>query len=377
MIQLRETYIQKAVEPAQMTPEYVAERWGKGKYQIRLTDGNRPKGQQEVAKILYDLQDAEKPPVYDIRTLLIGHNENLDEVNRQISAGLLVRDASGVPRLRTASDAAGAAPEASNGHLGNNGSDFLDRNTMGAVLLKLVERGSTPPGQAVKESIELAKMLMPPPAPALDVEALIERVAARLAPQQSNGDGFAAALSTYERVSQFLGKANGGAAPAAAAGSPDSLIGWAPYLPGIITGVRQLIPEVVGAFNQFRGTAAGAAGASVPSAGVAAPAVVLTLEQRIEEIAGLGFQRMREGVNGFDFAAYICGFHPGGLEVYQFLERSGGAVGLMALLAMNPATRPMTADVAQRAQIEVFLSDFFSFDPLGASETAGDQSAVA
>ena len=71
---------------------------------------------------------------------------------------------------------------------------------------------------------------------------------------------------------------------------------------------------------------------------------------------------MSEGVTGFDYAAYVCGFHPGGLEVYRFLEPQGAA-GLIALAAMNPAARGLVNDPEIRPQLEVFLTDFFSFDP--------------
>lgn len=97
----------------------------------------------------------------------------------------------------------------------------------------------------------------------------------------------------------------------------------------------------------------------------------MTLEQRIEQIARIGFDRMNEGVTGFDFAAWVCNFHPGGLEVYRFLE-PGGPVGLISLAAMNPATRPLVNDPATRAQLETFLTDFFSFDPDGGASAEAE-----
>lgn len=96
----------------------------------------------------------------------------------------------------------------------------------------------------------------------------------------------------------------------------------------------------------------------------------MTLDQRIEEIAQLGFARMEQKVNGWDYAAWVCNFHPGGREIFLMLE-PGGPAAVMGLAAMNPATAPLLRDAAKRAQIESFLTDFFSFDasPAGAAES--------
>lgn len=92
------------------------------------------------------------------------------------------------------------------------------------------------------------------------------------------------------------------------------------------------------------------------------------LNERIRELMMLGFVKMKEGVPGFDYAAYICIHVEGGREVYDALYRVGAA-GVMAGASMDPQASKMINDPAVRPQCEKFLSDFFSFDP----DASGDE----
>ena len=346
--------------------ESVAEKFGRGKYNVKVTDSNRPEGQKEVIKgCQYKISDSEKAPVYDIRTLKLADPDAIDEVNRLISTGVLVRDAGGAPRLRTAADAAGPAP-APVAPVGAG--DLLSRDVLGQVLISVLNRSSANPHDAVKDTIEVARLLHPPQ---VDFEGMIERVVTRLgglgkgAPRED-------AFSVYERIDGFLTKFGG--KPAAAASNVGSGNGvsenggpksWVPHLPAVLSEARMLIPEVLAMLRELRAERE-AVGAPVQNGGQLQQQKQLTIEQRIEQVVRTGFQKMNEGVNGFDYAAYVCGFMPGGLEVYRFLEPQG-AVGLIALCAMNPAARPLVNDLQIRPQLETFLNDFFSFDPAGES----------
>ena len=87
-----------------------------------------------------------------------------------------MRDTSGAPRLRTAADAgtvAAAAPHA----MFAGADSFLHKLAMAAV-----QNAAQSPRDSIKDTIEVAKMLMPPAQPPVDLEAIIERVAARLKP---------------------------------------------------------------------------------------------------------------------------------------------------------------------------------------------------
>jgi hypothetical protein len=370
LIGLRESNIQKGGygDLSLYTVDAIGEKFGRGKYNIRVTDSNRPEGQREVVKSCkYDLNDPElKPPVYDIRTLELAHPDNIDEVNRLLTAGVLVRDSHGGPRIRTVADPGTPphSPDANGHHNGAAaaGGDMLDRATFSAVLMELIKRGSTDPNTAVQNALNLANTLRPPTA-AVDVEAIIERVATRLG--RAGADPFADSLTTYERVEGFINKFRGPSSPAVVVDG-DSAAAWAPHLPGILGQVRALIPEVVGAFRVIRAEYSTTGGQQQQNGGAQQP---MSMDQRIEQIARMGFDQMTAGVTGFDFAVYVCNFHPGGREVFTFLDTNGGAAGLMALVAMNPGTRALVSDPAKRQQIESFLMDFFSFDAVGTASS--------
>jgi hypothetical protein len=344
----------------------VAEKFGRGKYNIRVTDSNRPDGQREVVKSCqYKINDAERAPVYDLRTLLLGHPDAIDEVNRLIAAGILVRDASGAPRLRTAADAPGPAAVA----VPAAAPDLLTRDVLGSVLISLINRNTASPHDAVKDTIEVARLLHPA-SPPFDIEALVERVAARIVGNK-NGGRSEDAFQVYERIEGFLSRYGGGSKPSAAAQNgavvrESGARSWVPHLPALFSEARLLIPEITGMLRELRAERAAIAAGGEPQAGgqqvQRQQQQPMTLEQRVEQIFRLGFQKMQEGVTGYDFAAYVCGFHPGGLDVYRFLEPQGTA-GLMALAAMNPAARGLVNDPQIRPQLEAFLTDFFSFDP--------------
>lgn len=115
LIGQRESNIQKGgYDDLQLfTRDAVAEKFGRGDYQVKVVDSNRPEGTREIVRSAqYRIPDADKPAIYDPRTLILAHADNIDEVNRQIMLGVLVRDASGTPRIRTAGDASVPIPAA-------------------------------------------------------------------------------------------------------------------------------------------------------------------------------------------------------------------------------------------------------------------------
>ena len=357
-IGLRESNIQKGgyADLSLFSFDAVAEKFGRGKYNVKVTDSNRPEGQREVVKSCqYKIADAEKPPVYDIRTLQLGHTDAIDEVNRLITGGVLVRDSNGAPRLRTTSD--GVPVQAAPAAAGSG--DLFTPSLFRDVLVSALNRGAANPHDTVRDTIEIAKLLAPPARPELDLEMIVERVVTRLNRPAVGSE--LDAFTVYEKVEKFLGRVRGGGIDGAAvASNGDSLASWAPHLPQILEQGRGLVSEIFAGLMSFRHAPAAA---QRP----------VTVEQRIEEIARMGLDKMKEGVSGFDFASYVCGFHPGGLEIYRALEPTGAA-GLISLGVMNPATRPLFNDPAARPQLESFLADFFTFDP-GSPSDESDASA--
>lgn len=358
LIGITDTHIHQTSNEIEMTEDFAGDTFGRGLYMLNLNDANRGKGQTLVATTWFDCALALKPPQYDPRTLCLGEAKNQDEITRLINQGVLVRDRlTGGPRLRNETDGepppavtAAAAPA-------GGGSDLFGRDVLGQVLLGLINRGSANPHDTVKDTIEIARLLHPP-APAFNVDDLVERVAARLGGVPGGAAGRPVDLfANYERVEQFVQKVRGpiGTGVAAVAGDNAGALvaNWAPHVPGILMEARALIPEIVSAFRQLRAEGAAQNGA-----------VPMTMDQRIEQVAVSGFKAMQQGVSGFDFAAYVCTHMAGGLEVYQALEPIG-AVGLLGLAAMRPATRGIVTNAALRPQLENFLESFFSFDPDG------------
>ena len=367
LIGLRESNVQKGGygDLNLFTPEAVAEKFGRGKYQVKVTDSNRLDGQREVVKACYyKLTDAEKPPVYDVRTLELGHSDNIDEVNRLITSGVLIRDASGAPRIRTAADSAAPA----GAPVSSVASEIGGKDLVGQIVLAALNTAKQSPHDAVRDTIDVARMLTPQQ-PALDIETIVERVVARLRPA-APAAGPLDLFSQYDQVQTFIERVRGPVAAIAGDGAAAAVTEagsvWAPHLGGILAQARALIPEVVGAFKELRIINGNGTANAAPQNGGGQPRV-MTLDQRIEDVFKRGYESMMQGVTGFDFASWVCFHYPGGLEVYKALEPAG-AQGLIAAAAMNPQARPLVNDPKLRPQLEAFLTDFFSFVPEGAEE---------
>lgn len=378
-------FIKKTRVVEEMSPDFIGREFGRGHYQLKLNDGNRKKGEREVAQIIYELDDLDKAPVYDPRTLMLGNTANQDEINRLLANGVLVREAAtGTPRLRSELDGpitgAPVAVQAAPG---------LPVDITTALLKMLMDRGVQNPHDAVKDTIEVARLLVPQNAqPQMSVEQIADLVVRRMEERtratNANGDIF----ETYTKMDSFMAKFRPAADLLQAAAPGTKAAGaaaWAPHIPGIIAQARSFLGEL---FSEFKNMRAGSApaqqnAAAAPGGQTQPMPRQMTFEEKIAEVAQLCFQRMEEGVSGFDVAAYVCNFHQGGADVYQFLE-PGGTAGTIGLIAMNPATRYLTSDPDKRAQIEKFLDEFFTYsveavpeDPAAAPGNAGAGGAGA
>jgi hypothetical protein len=351
-----ETHCYQTTNEAEMSEEFMAATYGRGLYMLVLNDANRPKGQSEMCRTWFDCGMAPKAPQYDPRTLKLGESKNLDEINRLLNIGVLIRDTNGQPRIRTEADGA-PPPAAAAMHNGPpTTADMIGKDVLGQVLLSVINRGSESPHQSVKDTIDMARLMIPEHKP-IDVDTIVERVVSRLAPQAQPVDPF----SNYERMENFISKVRGPAGVVAAAVDADSSPAtWLPHVPGILSEIRGLFREVFQDVQTMRTNGNGqAAQNGQPQQQQRQP---MTLEDRVEEVARLGYTKMQEGVQGWDYASYVWFHHPGGAEVFAMLE-PGGAAGLIGLASMNPKTRPLVNDPAVRAKLESFLTDFFTFSP--------------
>src|SRR3984885_10022871 len=321
----RESSIEKISDVAKMNPEYTAEKWGRGKYLLRLNDANREKGQNEVVKTWFDLDDCEKPAVYDIRTLVLSAPENIDEVNRLVNSGVLIRDVSGAPRLRTEAD----GPASSHHGNGSNGTgELVSRDMVGQVLMTLIKQSVENPADRMKQAIDIAKLLQPPTAaaPVFSIDQLADQVVGRLTAMNGGSQVSSDPFEQWERIERFLSKARGTGDGAAAAPGENS---WFREAVNFITALAQATPLVLNGLDQLQRrrmamtAAPGNGHVAGSNGGQQLPQP--SLADRVAEVLQLGFTKMNEGVNGWDFAAYVCIHHPGGLEVYKFLEPTGTA----------------------------------------------------
>jgi hypothetical protein len=370
LIGLEETNIQKG--PIADLPlwgvDAIGEKFGRGLYNARVTDSNRPEGQKQVIQTCQYRIDGEKAPVYDVRTLVLSHAENIDEVNRLIAAGTLVRDASGSPRLKTAADIpVSSAPVAAAAPV-----DVSATQTLHQIALEAFKQSRQSPSEAIKDFIAISQSLHPP-APALSVDQIVEAVVTRLGgtPRGAAADPFA----QWERVQGFIDRAAGVAAagisvanPAAPAG--DAGASWAPYVAPILQEVRSLWPEILNGLMMLRDRR----GAAQPPAAAEQNGVLhmLPMDKRIETIFKAGFESMRRGITGADFAAWLClsGEFPGGLEAFNVLKPAGAA-GLVTMARMNPQGARIVDDAQIKPQLDLFLASFFSFDPTAPPAGAG------
>lgn len=367
LIGVRESVQLKISTTADMTEQKITQKLGRGRFMLTLNDANREKGQKEVVKTWLEVSDPTMPdPIYDVRTLLLADPANLDEINRLIEKGVLIRDASGAPRLRTDRDNV-AAPV-------DRGDELLSRDVMGQVMVKLITAGAQQPGEVINQAMGLAKLLIPQQAGGVTLEQIELMLDRRLAALQVNP---ADPITAWEKMNGFIEKVRGTAGAVVGTVPTDATLNG---LSEVFRSAAVLIPEVVKGIEYIQQhrerlaqTINGRAGVhnsvvngTSPNIGIdldaAAAPPQMTMAEKIQEVCTLAFTQMNQGITGFDFAAYVCRWHPGGIDCFRFLLPYG-TVGTMGLLTTNPDAAKLLAAPATRAKIEIFLNDFFDYDP--------------
>lgn len=371
LIGQREHTIRKVFEIGQMNVEWVTREFGRGKYQFKLNDKLRDKGETEVCNMVFEITDPERPPVYDVRTLCLGAPENIDEINRLIETGAVLRDPSGNPRVRTERDGPAQMPPSSVTPAAGS-QEIISRDLVGQMLVTMMQKAMQDPSTAIEQSIQIARLLRPENPPGQPtLQQIGELIDNRLGRVSAAGDPF----SQWERIEAFLAKAKTATGSVVAAATSDSVLAGisevlksaAVVIPQVISGIDFLQKQRAKLAITINNGTNGAAGAPEGARTMQEKPQAMSLADRIAEIAQMAFIKMGEGTNGFDFAAYICQWHDGGLDVYRFLEPHG-TVGVIGLLTMNPQAAPILADPVKRPQLETFLNEFFTYDPDGGDD---------
>lgn len=382
MIAVNENSIFKTSKVSEMTSEFIGSKFRRGRYMLKLTDANRPKGMTQIATTWFECDDPELgAPQYDIRTLKLGDPENLDEIQRLLSLGQLVRDpGTGMPRLRTENDGASAAASAQTVHH-HSETPFFEKEIVGKIVAHALSNvGGVSPDTQMRSVIEMAKLMQQPSGgiSAQEVREIISQTMER--GTRGNGDLF----ENYEKIQTFVSRFGGGVT-----GPTESTLGT---VRAIVGDLVTAVPAIIGGVLQLQEKREEAAlrrqqGYNRPMSNgspqqpqqpqqVAPPEPSeIPLTQRIEQIAVLGFQKMREGVSGEEFASYAYYFIDGGDEVFELLSEQGGTQAVMALAAMSPAAREYVK--ADRAAVQTFLDQFFSFVPDPAGQEPAEEAQAA
>ncbi|HLJ43485.1 MAG TPA: hypothetical protein VKT12_04635, partial [Candidatus Binataceae bacterium] len=376
---------------------YLADRFGQGKYWVLFNDGNRPRGQQQIAQTWITLNDPTiKPAVYDLNTLKLTSKENADEIQRLLAAGKLERDERGNLHVVRAGDRAPAPlpaqPSPASVVLSTAPQQApLDR--LGEqVIVKLLDRAipSATSSDQLADAFKIAERLMPAAPAENPAIAEIKRELAAIGEKLNGGSNLDRDLAAYERMEAFFTKIGAGRA-GSSVGSDEPV--WMKPLVTLADRLGTLLMMRMG------GPAPHAAphqAAPAPQPGIHQPAAVpappaasypqflpaeAPLMDRAIQVVSLAMLKFNEGVSGFNFAAWLVGFYPGGREVFKTLEAAGGPVECIGLIAMFPQlqdiTRPVLDDPAKREQLEAWLGDFLDYNADAAESSETGSSAVA
>lgn len=390
LIGASETAIHTTHDAAEATESYLADRWGQGRYWVLFNDENRPRGQQQIAQTWIDVNDpAAKPAVYDIATLKLASKANVDEIQRLVSAGKLERDERGNLRVVRAGDRAAAAlpPPAAPAPVvlaPLNGTSISDQ-----IALKLLERAipsATPlsPKDTLDEAFKIAERLNPHPSGESAIVAELRTELAAIRSKLDGGSNLDKDFATYERMESFFSKIGAGRATAAV-GSDEPI-----WMRPLISVGERLATVLAVRFAAPPVAAAAAPGAPRPQQVVAPPPNApappaasypqllpadAPIMNRALQAVNLGLDAFNRNVIGYDYAAWLVGFYPGGREVFHTLVSAGGPDEIIGLIAMFPQiqelTAPILADPARKDQLAAWLGDFLDYDP-DASSSEGE-----
>lgn len=81
-----------ATYPEPIDEQKILEEFGSGKYHLKLTDSTHRKGQGELARTTFRIDDPSAPPILDPRELVVSCPENQQYVQRYLTDGWVIED---------------------------------------------------------------------------------------------------------------------------------------------------------------------------------------------------------------------------------------------------------------------------------------------
>ena len=376
LIGAKHTHIHKTADLNELTRAHVAERWGRGVYMLRFNDENL-KGEQEVAKCIVDIDDADaRPPVYDINTLVLNDPANADEVARQIALGVLERLPGGVIRVKTseaypAAVAPIAPPVAPPAPVLSPTASMLETLLLPRLLERFLDQPVSPPaaGNSIGSLSEILALVdrlqsqrhVPAVAPNPDHEFEVwERVNARL---ERLGIGRESGGSEEPAWVKVISDMLGPLVPLGAQFLMQKLQG------GDTAGAAQVRSVTENGVTELGRGSAGTSQA-VPPPSASMPSLLpesAPFMDRVTQVVELALDKLTEGVPGLSFGGWLVAFYPGGRELLTQLQSTGGPKACLSLVGMVPALKIrvqeiITADPRNQVILENWLTDLFSYD---------------
>ncbi len=344
------------ISTAPLDEDYLLRKHGSGRYHLKFSDANRPRGLTEVAKTTVEVWDPMVDPIINPVELLVSAPENDVWVRKFLSRGWTVEDGK-LQQPASGSDA---------GVLAKTVSDMAERmaarpaesETATALVnraLDVLSRENRGRGDELERAFQIAERLRPAADPAqVQLLKLLTDIATdRARPAEQPNP-----LSQLKETAAFLrelGFGRGGqAAPPAGSSWQDLGIALLTYGPQILAQFAAMRgPNVVG---MPPGPAAAAVPGSVPANGgdVLNP-MDLNAMMEVGRDALDAFER---GIDGDDFAHALVCRNRAGEQLYVKLS-SMGKDGVLSALSMVPGLAQQLAP--RRAELETWLESFMKY----------------
>jgi hypothetical protein len=352
------------IVPGEVDEERLLQAHGSGKYHLKFTDANRPKGLTEVAKCTVEIYDPKVPPILNPVELVVTAAGNDRYVAKYLQEGWTVEDGKLMPPAKQ--------PDG-NVVLAETVRDLAGRASAAPVespalvrVIEMLDRRANGSGEEITRALALAERLQPRVDPA-QVELMKVLVA------MVSGGGHARPTPISE-IRDTLALARELAPPPPPASSGGGFP-WAELFQAL-PALAQFLPVFLQQFAASRQPPANvipitAAPVAPASATAAAPPAVESPVQGETDMLGLGFgladlkivaedaiDAFGRNISGGDFAHAVC-CRRRGEQLYDTICQLGKEQ-LLEFLAMAP---PELAGqvAARREEVAAWLDDFIAY----------------
>ncbi len=332
--------------------EYILRTHGSGKYHLKYSDGNKPRGLTEVAKTTVEVWDPNVDPILNPVELVVSAPGNDKWVRKYLAKGWtvengkLIQPPSGSEAgvlAKTVSDLAervAARPAASEA-----GNDVVRR-----ALDVLTDRNR---GDELETAFKIADRLRPQPDPTqTEVFKLVtELLTDRARPAETNP--IIQLKETAALLREFGWSSRTSAAPPAGTS-------WADLV-AALPGIFQHGSEFLGRLLALRAAGVQAPAAAVPSNPNSPGTPPAEVDMTLNALMSVGrdaLEAFQRGIDGDDFAHALVCRNRAGEELYATLVGMGKD-GLLTAISMVPGLAEQIAP--KRAEMEAWLDKFMSY----------------